>query len=328
MKYSILQKLSEITQEEQIFFSNGDTLNKTVYSRSSRFYIEKTHACNSNICYGAKDSPLNMKTHIRMTDFPPHSHDYVEIMYVCQGEITNIIGSEEIILRKGDIIILGKDTIHSTKKASIQDVGVVFLVSCDFFTAICNKLRSSAIINDKLFIQLTASAVSTYSLFHTDEILEVDNLMENIIASFIYQTEKSFYILRLEFQLLMSYLISLPEVKSEFFTDNSKTDNSLRIFNHYIETSYATANLSSIAEKLNFTPTYLCRWVRRHYGTSFKELLCSKRFDISLELLCSSSLSINDIIRSVGYDNTSYFYKEFRKRFGCTPKEFRKHISK
>lgn len=323
MKDSILKKLSETTEEEQIFLNSGDTVKKAVYSRSSRFYVEKAQMCRSNICYGSESSPINMKTHIRLTDFPPHSHDYIEIMYVCQGEITNIIDNEEIKLLTGDIIILGKDTIHSTKKTSMNDVGIVLLISYDFFISTCNKLRESTHISDEIFAKITATDTSTYCLFHTNGIPEIENLTENIISSFIYKKEKSASVLQMEFQLLISYLEELPHDYSKLHESNSKTDKALREFNNYIETSYTTATLPRAAKLLGFSPTYACRWVNRHYGMTFQEILREKRFSVAFKLLSDSALSINEIARAIGYENTSYFYKEFNKRFGVTPKTVR-----
>jgi len=40
-------------------------------------------------------------------------------------------------------------------------------------------------------------------------------------------------------------------------------------------------------------------------------------------LLTSSAVPVTDIIESVGYDNTSYFYRKFRERYGMSPKEYR-----
>ena len=41
-------------------------------------------------------------------------------------------------------------------------------------------------------------------------------------------------------------------------------------------------------------------------------------------LVVRTDMNIGDIISSVGYDNESYFHKEFRKRYGCTPLALRK----
>ena len=35
---------------------------------------------------------ITIRPHTRFVAFPRHSHNYVEIMYVCTGQITHIIG--------------------------------------------------------------------------------------------------------------------------------------------------------------------------------------------------------------------------------------------
>ena len=39
----------------------------------------------------------------------------------------------------------------------------------------------------------------------------------------------------------------------------------------------------------------------------------------------NTSLSVGDVIRSVGYENESYFHREFKKRYGTTPLAIRKN---
>lgn len=47
------------------------------------------------------------------------------------------------------------------------------------------------------------------------------------------------------------------------------------------------------------------------------------RFSIAAKLLLSSNLSVQEVIYRVGINNRSYFYREFSKLYGCTPKEYR-----
>ena len=42
------------------------------------------------------------------------------------------------------------------------------------------------------------------------------------------------------------------------------------------------------------------------------------------QLLRETRLTTQDIILAVGYENTSYFYRIFRERFGATPREYRR----
>ena len=41
-------------------------------------------------------------------------------------------------------------------------------------------------------------------------------------------------------------------------------------------------------------------------------------------MLSNSAVPVTDIIESVGYDNTSYFYRIFREKYGMSPKEYRR----
>ena len=43
-------------------------------------------------------------------------------------------------------------------------------------------------------------------------------------------------------------------------------------------------------------------------------------------LLSSTTLPVADIIESVGYDNTSYFYRKFKEKYGMSPKEYRERL--
>lgn len=47
------------------------------------------------------------------------------------------------------------------------------------------------------------------------------------------------------------------------------------------------------------------------------------RLEKAADLLKNTSLSILEIISMIGINSRSYFYKEFIKKFGCTPKDFR-----
>ena len=41
-------------------------------------------------------------------------------------------------------------------------------------------------------------------------------------------------------------------------------------------------------------------------------------------LLSATSMPVGEIINRVGYENSSYFHKEFKRRYGMTPNRYRK----
>jgi len=91
----------------------------------------------------------------------------------------------------------------------------------------------------------------------------------------------------------------------------------------YIEENYRTASLTEIADELSQSVYQLSRLIKEQTGQTFKELLQTKRLNQAVYLLTSTALSVEDIISAVGYENTSYFHRLFKNKYGMTPKAYR-----
>ena len=94
----------------------------------------------------------------------------------------------------------------------------------------------------------------------------------------------------------------------------------------YISDHYKNGTLSELASQMGYDVYWLSREIRRRTGKTYKELLQEKRMQQAVYLLTNSQIPVTDIIESIGYDNTSYFYRKFRERYGMSPKEYRKAL--
>ena len=65
------------------------------------------------------------------------------------------------------------------------------------------------------------------------------------------------------------------------------------------------------------------RLLKKHTGKNFKELLKEQKLKSAAALLEESNMSDEDIMTNVGYENSSFFYRIFREKYGCSPKEYR-----
>ena len=83
-------------------------------------------------------------------------------------------------------------------------------------------------------------------------------------------------------------------------------------------------SLEDVAQKLNVTPQYLSKVFKEDTGITFKEYLTELRIELSKTLLKSGDLSIKEICYQVGYNDTSYFIRAFKKFEGLTPKDYQK----
>jgi len=81
--------------------------------------------------------------------------------------------------------------------------------------------------------------------------------------------------------------------------------------------------LKDVAKEVHLTPFYLSHLFVQHAGKSFTEYLTHVRIRKSQELLRQTDLKIYEIGELVGYQNSTYFNKIFKKVTGMTPIEFR-----
>ena len=78
-----------------------------------------------------------------------------------------------------------------------------------------------------------------------------------------------------------------------------------------------------IAQRLNYSASYISRIFTRSTGITPVEYISLRRMEAAAKLLTESSINIMEISERVGYRNSNYFSKVFRKTFGCQPTEYR-----
>ena len=81
--------------------------------------------------------------------------------------------------------------------------------------------------------------------------------------------------------------------------------------------------LEEVALNLSVTSQYLSKLFKDDTGITFKEYLTELRIEESKSLL-KSGASIKDVCFKVGYNDTSYFIRAFKKYEGLTPKDYQK----
>lgn len=97
------------------------------------------------------------------------------------------------------------------------------------------------------------------------------------------------------------------------------------IMEHYSE---PTLSLDSIAEHVNLNPAYLSDSFKKDTGKNIKQVITEIRLDMAIDLLKSTSLSINEISQKTGYRDSNYFSKFFKQTFGISPHDYRENSLK
>lgn len=81
--------------------------------------------------------------------------------------------------------------------------------------------------------------------------------------------------------------------------------------------------LDEIAGHVHLNPQYLSVLFKRETGESVVDYLTNLRIEQAKTVLKESTLPINEIARSIGYDDPDYFSRVFRRRCGMSPRQYR-----
>ena len=77
-----------------------------------------------------------------------------------------------------------------------------------------------------------------------------------------------------------------------------------------------------LAARFGFVPSYIVSIFKTYYGLTPMDYLVKTRIDESKFLLANSSLKIKEVANEVGYEDSLYFSKVFKKITGVSPKEY------
>lgn len=91
------------------------------------------------------------------------------------------------------------------------------------------------------------------------------------------------------------------------------------IDNHYMY----ELNLTMLAEKFNYHPTYFSELFKAKMGVTFVQYVSDARMAQAVRLLEDTALSLWDIAELTGFANASYFSSKFKKQYGLSPSEYR-----
>lgn len=317
MNQELLSRLSVITEEEQKILDGKVGIEKKLYTSGEEFTVDSAKMLQAGRL-------ITVRTHTRFAHFPLHRHNYVEVMYVCEGSVTNIIGGKEIVVHKGELLFLNQYTRHEILPAGRGDIVINLIVLPEFFDTASEMIGKDNEIGRFLVNTLRQSdQKGEYLYFKVADVLQIQNLMENMIYSLIMRQENQDLINQTTMGLLFLYLLDSVQ-HAETLVPDQYEQVVLCTCRRYINENYRTASLTELAGKVHLPMHTLSRMLKHVSGENFKDLLQQKRLCKAVSLIRETDLPIQDIITAVGYENHSYFHRLFKKKYGMVPREFRK----
>lgn len=241
-----------------------------------------------------------------------HWHQRSELAYILQGECTITVGKEPHLCKPGDLIVVHSGEIHSFVTHVESDIYV-----CTFDPQLLYRFQPE--------IQFIKSYISAKDLQDAGIADEIVSLFREIEQE--KQTRAACYDMIAQADIIRIYSLLVRHFEKETMPDNKSLAKFAQFQSalQYITENYAeNITLTDIANKLNYTPSYVSTLFVTYTGVNFKNYLDSFRIRQAIKLIKDTDMTIADIAASCGYSNIRTFNNAFKRITGASPSDLRK----
>ena len=101
-----------------------------------------------------------------------------------------------------------------------------------------------------------------------------------------------------------------------------KDERITKIIN-YIQENYLDVSLDDISRQFYLSKPYLSKYIKEKSGMTFGENVQKIRLKKASTLLKNGNMKIEKVAESVGYPSVEHFNRQFKKKYGMTPVQYR-----
>lgn len=176
MREEILRQLRPITGEERDILNGRKDVNTDIYNLTRSMIVD----CRRLLEHGRL---IELRPHTRFIHFPKHTHNYVEVVYMCSGETRHLVNGSEVLLKEGELLFMSQNASQEIFPASENDIAVNFIILPEFFDQSLSMIGTESSLIRDFLIECLKNNQQDISFLHfkVADVLPVQNLMENLI---------------------------------------------------------------------------------------------------------------------------------------------------
>lgn len=258
-------------------------------------------------------------------DFPSvflHWQDTMELIYIKKGAGMAQVDRSVFEIHAGDILLVPPGHLHGLEQLQGQHMEYENIIFGMEFPGgnlvdICSLKYLLPLTNGLVSFPLCITRQDPHYKEFAACLDDADELCDKRYPG--YELGVKADMIRL-FSLLFRY--------TEQSTKVPETDQDLERLKsvlHFIEDHYQSpVKVQDAARYCGYSESHFMRWFRQMTGTSFLNYLNRYRLERAYKECKNSKKTVLEISEETGFDNLSNFNRQFKKRFGITPRELRR----
>lgn len=226
----------------------------------------------------------------------PHRHSFFSLVWFTNGSGINVIDFNEYEIIPNRIFMINPKQIHNWN----------YSIDCKGYFLL---------IEEHLVEHLQLDFTFPFLDIPADDRVFVKEIITRMISNNNQETA-------------IKYLFSILNTSENL--SNERDNGTIVEFKKIITENYSlNLAIEQYAESLNISPEILNGICKRKTGLTAKQLQLDLKVTEAKRLLLYSSLNISEIAFNLGFEDSSYFSRIFKKKTGFTPNSFQeKYLNK
>lgn len=275
---------------------------------------------------------------------PMHWHGEFELIHILHGRGVFICGSRKLEAGEGELLLIPPNMLHATYLCREEKRGlavkeqeecegghstaglVPMLYDALVFSPVMLGAGSGDRCTNECIRPVIKGNIRTNVCIRRDAAAyeELRALAERIFSCVRGNSARSDLLLKSELLRLIWTLEESGEILFEKNGTEGETE-AIRPALEYMALNFREdITVEQLAGLVHLSKSHFMRCFRKAVGIGAIEHLTQLRIQAACEALSDSAEQIADIAFSCGYSNLSNFNRQFLKRVGCSPKEYRK----
>jgi len=257
-------------------------------------------------------------------NFPLHYHEEYELNFIMNAAgAKRIVGDHIEMIDDLELVLVGSNLSHAwfthqCKSEAIHEITIQFhrelfdekllrRNQLSFIRSLLERSAKGILFSRETILTLKPRLLELTKKRGFDSVLELMSVLHELSIS--RQTR----------------ILSTASFVNEQFTYKSRRIE--KAF-EYMQEHYAKGiTLAEVAKLVNMTEGSFSRFIKKRTGKTFIDSLNEIRLGHATRLLIDTTHTIAEVSFRCGFNNLSYFNRLFKKKRGCTPKEFRENYA-
>ena len=258
--------------------------------------------------------------HATYQDVPTHWHEEAELTLIVRGGSTYTVQLESEQVKEGDIVFVPPQVLHAVNTGGGEMDSDTFVFHPNLLGAATADVCTLRYLAPLCAQKLTPPTVIRRDHPAYDQLLRLIRDMNRT-----WEAREIGWELMIKAQLLTALAILMPFCTKDSAELALRTEHAEKIKTalDFMDRNYGEEiAIADVAAACYFSQYHFMRFFKKYMGMSCGEYLKNLRLEKAAQAFARGNTVILDVAMDAGFRNLSYFYREFQKKYGYTPKQF------